>query len=179
MSKFARASVVVLILLGGVAFYWGHRRNAQPGIQVGDVAPDFNLPGLDRSTVRLADYRGQVVVVNFWATWCPPCVEETPSLEKFSAETKPLGVTVIGVSVDEDAAALEKFVGDYHLTFPIARDPGGSLAARFGSFKFPETYILDRNGRVAEKIVGAINWQDPRMIQFVRNLAPAGGGPAK
>ena len=179
MSKFARAAVVVLALLGALAFYWGHRRNAQTGVQVGDAAPDFNLPGLDGTPVRLANYPQQVVVVNFWATWCPPCVEETPSLEKFSAATKSLGVRVIGVSVDEDATALKKFVADYQLTFPIARDPGGYLASQFGTFKFPETYMIDRNGRVAEKIVGAINWQDPRMIQFVRSLAPAGGGTAK
>ena len=75
--------------------------------------------------------------------------------------------------------SLKKFAADYQLTFPIARDPGGDLASQFGTFKFPETYMIDRNGRVAEKIVGAINWQDPRMIQFVRSLAPAGGGQAK
>lgn len=179
MSKIARATVAAVFVLGAAAFYWGHRSKAGRALLVGDRAPDFALPGLDRNTVSLANYRGQVVVLNFWATWCQPCVEEAPSLEKFSAEMQPLGVTVIGVSVDEDVAALQKFVADYRLSFPIARDPGGSLAAHFGTFKFPETYIIDRNGRVAEKIIGAIDWQDPQIVNFVHNLAPGNARAAK
>jgi cytochrome c biogenesis protein CcmG, thiol:disulfide interchange protein DsbE len=172
MSKTARAVVVVLFLGGALAFYLGHRRDAQSGVEVGEAAPDFTLPGLGQSPFALANYRQQVVVLNFWATWCPPCVEETPSLEKFAAQTQPLGVTVIGVSVDQDRAALEKFVSDYHLSYPVALDPQRMLAARYGTFQFPETYIIDRNGRVAEKIVGPIDWQDPRIISFVKSLAP-------
>ncbi len=114
-------------------------------------------------------------MLNFWATWCPPCVEETPSLEHFAQSLGGRGVQVIGVSVDEDPAALRKFVADYHLSYPIARDPGGELAARFGTFKFPETYIIDRRGKVAEKIIGAINWEDPRIIRFVESLTPGAG----
>jgi cytochrome c biogenesis protein CcmG, thiol:disulfide interchange protein DsbE len=179
MNKLARAAVVVLVLLGAAAFYWGHRRDTAAGVQIGDPAPEFTLPTLGRGAISLAGFPRQVVVLNFWATWCPPCVAEAPSLEKFSVETKPLGVTVIGVSVDQDPAALEKFIADYHLTFPIARDPEQQLAWRFGTFKFPETYIIDRNGRVAEKIVGAVDWQDPRMIAFVSKLAPGGADPEK
>ena len=180
MSKIARGLFVTIFFAGALAFYWGHRRNARPGVQVGDDAPDFSLPGLDRGRVALGDYRQQVVVLNFWATWCPPCIKEAPSLEKFAVETQPLGVTVIGVSVDEDAQALKQFVRDYHLSYPVARDPDRAVATRFGTFKFPETYILDRNGKVAEKIIGAIDWQDPRMISFVKSLAPTtGADPAK
>ena len=83
-----------------------------------------------------------------------------------------MGVTVIGVSVDQDRAALEKFVSDYHMSYPIGLDPDRTLAARYGTFQFPETYIIDRNGRVAEKIIGAIDWQDPRILSFVETLAP-------
>lgn len=179
MSKIARVAIAAVFVLGAAAFYWGHRSKAGPALMVGDRAPDFALAGLDRKAVTLANYRGQVLVLNFWATWCAPCVEEAPSLEKFSAQMQPLGVTVIGVSVDEDVAALEKFVADNRLSFPIARDPGGSLAAHFGTFKFPETYIIDRHGKVAEKIIGAINWQDPRIVDFVRNLAPGNARAAK
>lgn len=172
MSKTARGVVFVLFLGGALAFYLGHRRDAQSAVEVGEAAPDFTLPGLSRGSQALSNYRQQVVILNFWATWCPPCVEETPSLEKFAAQTRPLGVTVIGVSVDLDRAALEKFVSDYHLSYPVALDPQRTLAARYGTFQFPETYIIDRNGRVAEKIVGPIDWQDPRIISFVESLAP-------
>ena len=116
-------------------------------------------------------------MLNFWATWCPPCVEETPSLERFAEKAKPLGVVVLGVSVDTDLEALQKFVADYHLTFPIARDPSRALPARYGTFQFPETYILDRNGRVAEKIISNDDWDDPRMLSFVEALARPGQAP--
>ena len=172
MSKTARGVVVILILGGALAFYLGHRRGAKSGVEVGEAAPDFTIPGLGQGSFALANYKQQVVVVNFWATWCPPCVEETPSLEKFAARVQPMGVTVVGVSVDLDRVALEKFVSDYHLSYPIALDPERALAARYGTFQFPETYIIDRNGRVAEKIIGPIDWQDPRILSFVETLAP-------
>jgi peroxiredoxin len=174
MSKTARVVIVLLFAGGALAFYLGHRANSQAGVQVGDPAPDFTLPALGGGSISLAQFRGQVVLVNFWATWCPPCIAETPSLEKFAERAKPLGVTVIGVSVDENPAALQKFVADYHLTFPIARDPGKDVPASFGTFLFPETYILDRNGRVAEKIVNAYDWEDPRMLEFVKSLTASG-----
>ncbi|HLW79741.1 MAG TPA: TlpA disulfide reductase family protein, partial [Terriglobia bacterium] len=81
---------------------------------------------------------------------------------------------VIGVSVDQDEDQLKKFVADHGLTFPMARDPNQTLAGRYGTFKFPESYILDRDGRVAEKIVGEIDWQDPRILDFVAELAHPG-----
>jgi cytochrome c biogenesis protein CcmG, thiol:disulfide interchange protein DsbE len=174
MSKTARATIVLLFAGGALAFYLGHRSNDQAGVQVGDQAPDFTLPGLEGGSISLTQFRGQVAVVNFWATWCPPCIAETPSLEKFAAKVKPLGITVIGVSVDEDPAALRKFVADHHLTFPIARDPQQDVPARFGTFQLPETYIIDRDGRVAEKIINAYDWEDPRMVEFVKSLAAGG-----
>ena len=92
---------------------------------------------------------------------------------------RPLGVEVIGISVDQDSDALKKFVGDFHISFPVARDPNQTLAALYGTFKFPETYILDRDGRVAQKIVGARDWNDPQMVSLVEKLARSGTVPAK
>src|SRR2546422_7429845 len=142
----------------------------------GTTARDFSVDIAGRPG-HLTDLKGRVVVLNFWATWCPPCVEETPSLERFAEKAKPLGVVVLGVSVDTDLEALQKFVADYHLTFPIARDPSRALPARYGTFQFPETYILDRNGRVAEKIISNDDWDDPRMLSFVEALARPGQAP--
>ncbi len=178
MSKKGGIPIVLLGLLAGTAllFYLRGQPTGPPG--VGDPAPAFaGLPALRGGTVGLEDYRGRVVVLNFWATWCPPCVEETPSLERFAEKAKPLGVVVLGVSVDTDLEALQKFVADYHLTFPIARDPSRALPARYGTFQFPETYILDRNGRVAEKIISNDDWDDPRMLSFVEALARPGQAP--
>ena len=162
--------LLAALILGGAVFLVVRRRPPR-AVAVGELAPRFELPSLAEGPARLRDFHGQVVVLNFWATWCQPCVEETPSLEKFAEKMRPDGVAVIGVSVDQDQAALERFVLAQRLSFPIARDPEQVLSGRYGTFIFPETYILDRSGRVAEKIIGPIDWQDPRIIEFVRGLA--------
>ncbi len=162
--------VVASLIVAGVMFLVLRRRPPHP-VAVGEPAPDFTLPTLAQGSLRLRDYRHQVVVLNFWATWCPPCVEETPSLRKFAEQMQGQKVVIIGVSVDQDERTLQKFVADAHLPFPIVRDPDQRVASRFGTYQFPETYILDRDGRVAEKIIGAIDWQDSRMISFVQALA--------
>jgi cytochrome c biogenesis protein CcmG, thiol:disulfide interchange protein DsbE len=177
MSKTQALKLVALAGMAGIFFlYLFLRPRAARPVEIGEAAPDFRLAGLNGAPVALQDYRRQVVVLNFWATWCPPCVEETPSLERFAQTLRARRVAVIGVSVDQDAGALRKFAADYHLSYPIALDPQQALAARFGTFKFPETYIIDRQGKVAEKIIGAINWEDPRIIRFVESLAPGGMG---
>ncbi|MEJ2009285.1 MAG: TlpA disulfide reductase family protein [Acidobacteriota bacterium] len=161
----------IVAALVGVGISWLVFRPRPKGpVNIGETAPNFTLPGLKSDNVSLAQYRGKVVVLNFWATWCPPCVMETPSLEKFATEMKPDGVTVIGVSVDENGQQLREFVKEYHLSYPIARDPNAALSHRYGTFKFPETYIIDRGGHVAEKIIGATDWVDPNMIAFVKSL---------
>lgn len=183
MTKKRVKILLVALIFSLMVFLALRPRSRSAGVEVGEYAPNFSLPVFSLlptgagETVTLRNYRRHVVVLNFWATWCPPCVEETPSLEKFSEQMRDPGVQVIGVSVDEDPGAIQKFVADFHVTFPVARDPHQSLAARYGTFKFPESYILDRQGRLAEKIIGAIDWQDPRMMSFVRELARPGERP--
>jgi len=170
MRKINIAKWIVLAVAGvGILWLALHPRAHGP-VTVGQRAPAFTLPGLKSDNVSLAQYRGKVVVLNFWATWCPPCVMETPSLEQFASEMKSDGVTVIGVSVDENGQQLRQFVKEYHLTYPIARDPNAALSHRYGTFKFPETYIIGRDGHVAEKIIGETDWVDPNMIAFVKSL---------
>ena len=159
----------IAVAAGAAAFFVASR--APHAVQIGQAAPDFTVPVFPQGQVRLHDFRGRVSLVNFWATWCPPCVDESPSLQKFAEQIRSQGVEVIGISVDQDAAALQEFINQFHLTFTVGRDPGQELAHRYGTFKYPETYILDRDGRVAEKIIGPIDWQDPRMITFVQSLA--------
>jgi len=170
MSKSQLIKLLVLVgILAGAVFLALQSRQQHP-LQVGNRAPDFTLPTLTQQTISLRDYRQNVVVLNFWATWCPPCVEEAPSLKEFVERTRSLRVTVIGVSVDQDRAALEKFVVEQQISFPIARDPDQAVASRYGTFKFPETYVIDADGKIAKKIIGAIDWRDPQVISFVRSL---------
>jgi cytochrome c biogenesis protein CcmG/thiol:disulfide interchange protein DsbE len=177
MSKTNLLKLLVLaVILAGAIFLALQSRQPRP-LQVGDAAPDFTLPTLTATPVSLHDYRHGVVVVNFWATWCPPCIEETPSLRDFAERMRAHGVTVIGVSVDQDKAALERFVAEARLSFPIARDPEQAVSARYGTFKFPESYVIDAEGRIARKIIGAIDWRDPQIISFVDSLGRAGERP--
>lgn len=168
MSKRWIGAGVACVALGGLLFLL-LRQTVYP-LQVGARIPQVTLKELDSGAFSLREARGHVVLVNFWATWCPPCVMEAPSLEKFAEQVRPLGVRVLGVSVDQDLHDLTKFVSDYHLTYPILRDPYQSAASRFGTHLFPETYIFDRHGRLADKIIGATDWEDPRMIRFVEAL---------
>jgi cytochrome c biogenesis protein CcmG, thiol:disulfide interchange protein DsbE len=172
MSKKKKfVSVLFLsVVVGGTLFFAIHQHSLQP-VAIGDTAPDFTLPTLIADPTSVRDFRGHVVVVNFWATWCPPCVEEVPGLEKFAEQMRDQGVKVLGVSVDRDDETLRRFVAQYRMSFTIARDPEQAVAGRYGTFQFPESYILDRDGRVAEKLIGAVDWQDPRLISFVQELA--------
>jgi cytochrome c biogenesis protein CcmG, thiol:disulfide interchange protein DsbE len=182
MGKKLLVYSIPVIVVAAVAWF-SLRSGGSRAVQIGDHVPDFDLPLFNapgasgeagKGMVDLGNFRGKVVVLNFWATWCPPCVAETPSLEEFARKVQPLGVVVIGVSVDENVSALTAFIDKYHLTYPIARQPSRALAARYGTLQFPETYIIDRTGCLAEKIISNTDWVDPRMLAFVRDLAQPG-----
>lgn len=158
----------VAIIVGG-AITLRARREQRP-LATGDRVPSFTLQQASAGTLSFADSGHHVTLINFWATWCPPCVMEAPSLEKFAQQMRPLGVRVIGVSVDQNLPALQKFISRYGVTYSILRDPNQTLAGRFGTHMFPETYIFDSNGRLADKIIGATDWTDPEMIKFVQDL---------
>jgi cytochrome c biogenesis protein CcmG, thiol:disulfide interchange protein DsbE len=169
MGKLLVRGSVGCALLGAILFVVVLRRGPHP-LEVGAKMPEFTLPKADSTDVAVRRGNGHVVVVNFWATWCPPCVMEAPSLEKFAQQVQPLGVRVVGVSVDQSLPDLNKFISSYHLTYPILRDPHQLIASRFGTHLFPETYIFDRDGRLADKVISATDWEDPRMIEFVEAL---------
>jgi len=132
----------------------------------GRRAQDFAFT-LDGQTKHLSDLRGHVVVLNFWASWCPPCVEETPSLNELQAAIAPQGGTVLGISIDEDPAAYEKFLQDQHVTFPTFDDQSGKTPGIYGTSMYPETYVINRDGRIARKIVGPQDWQNPAMVESI------------
>jgi peroxiredoxin len=171
MSKTnAVKATVLFVILGGAAYFALRQRQARP-VAIGESAPDFSVPAFPSGSLDLKKYRQQIVVLNFWATWCPPCVEETPSLEQFAEKMRDRGVIVLSVSVDQNQKALQDFVQKNHISYLVGRDPDQALAARYGTFQFPETYILDHRGLVAEKVVGPTDWDDARIQNFVLDLA--------
>jgi peroxiredoxin len=137
--------------------------------RIGSAAPEITVQDPDR-TVKLSDYHGQIVVLNFWATWCPPCVEEMPSLVEMQRRMKTKGVTVIGVSVDVDQSAYNRFLKDHNVNLVTVRDPGQKSSSLYGTFKFPETYIIDRNGVMRRKFIGAVDWTAPDVTDFLSKL---------
>ena len=131
----------------------------------GKPAQDFSLTLAGKSE-HLSDLKGKVVVLNFWATWCPPCVEETPSLNNLQKYIDSRGGMVLGVSIDEDGAAYEKFLKDQSVIFPTYRDASKKSAADYGTTIYPETYVIDRHGKIARKFVGAQQWDSPAMLAY-------------
>ncbi len=133
------------------------------------MAPDFTVQDADR-TVSLSDLRGKVVVLNFWATWCPPCVEEMPSLVQMQDKMQAKGVEVLAVSVDVDENAYHKFLRDYKVTLLTVRDAERKSNNLYGTFKFPETYIIDRNGVMRRKFIGPVDWSQSEVVEFLSKL---------
>lgn len=144
----------------------------------GAPAPGFELADLEGDRHRLADFAGQVVVLNFWATWCPPCVDEMPSLQQLADRLGPEGLAVVAVSVDERYADIEPFVEEHRLRFLVLHDLGKRVSRRYAVLQFPETWIVGRDGRLAAHIVGARDWSAPESLEVFRSLLTEPPEPA-
>lgn len=144
----------------------GCDRGAHPA-QTGLTAPDFTVSD-GTNTIHLASYRGKVVLVNFWATWCGPCIEEMPSLLQLHHDRPDLAI--LAISVDEDEDQYKSFLVRRHVDLTTVRDPDERVANLFHSSMWPETYIIDRQGVIRRKIVGAQDWSSPEMREFLRSL---------
>jgi cytochrome c biogenesis protein CcmG/thiol:disulfide interchange protein DsbE len=123
-----------------------------------------------QNKITLSQYRGQVVVLNFWATWCPPCVEEMPSLVEMQRRMKAKGVTVLAVSVDVDESAYKQFLKDHNVNLLTVRDPEHKSSELYGTFKYPETYVIDRGGVMRRKFIGAVDWTEPDVVELLGKL---------
>jgi cytochrome c biogenesis protein CcmG, thiol:disulfide interchange protein DsbE len=162
------AAAGLLILFASPSYKQGE---ASPA---GSVAKSFSFQ-MDGKAETLADLRGKVVVLNFWASWCPPCVDETASLNELQRWIAPRGGTILGVSADTDPSAYEQFLKEHDVIFPTYRDPLergvlSQIGLDYGTSIYPETYIIDRNGRIARKIVGAQKWTSPQMTAYLNSL---------
>ncbi len=137
-------------------------------------APNFTLPGLDGHKVSLADYKGKVVLLNIWATWCAPCVAEMPSMEKLYQELKDEGFELLAVSVDETGTeAVAPFMKKHKLGFPVLLDTVGDIKSLYQVNGIPESFIIDKNGIIIEKVIGPRDWAASGAIRFFRNLIQA------
>jgi peroxiredoxin len=164
MLRFLSLSTIYLILLGLAGCYGGSRPP-----RIGTAAPDFTVRDADH-TVTLSQFKGQVVVLNFWATWCPPCVEEMPSLVQMQQLMKQRGITVLAVSTDVDADNYHRFLREHNVNLLAVRDGDNKSNALYGTFKFPETYIIDRKGIMRRKFIGPVDWTEPDVIEYLSKM---------
>jgi peroxiredoxin len=176
-----------LLIALGAAFYY---QQLQARGRAGFPAPDFSLTDLSGQRYRLSDFRGKVVFLNVWATWCAPCRMEMPSMERLYRRLKAKDFVMLAISEDEDGkAVVQPFVDQVGITFPVLMDPEGVVPARYGVTGYPETFIIDRDGRVIQHTIGPENWESDHAFQFFTQLldhsrgatqaaddhAPAGG----
>ncbi len=161
---FAGVILVFLLLMGLCACYSGSRPP-----RIGSAAPDFSVRDSEHQ-VALGQFRGQIVVLNFWATWCAPCVEEVPSLVEMQRRMKAKGVTVLAVSIDVDENAYRQFVKNHNVNLLTVRDPDQKVSKLYGTFGWPETYIIDRSGVMRRKFIGPVDWTDPEVTDFLSKM---------
>lgn len=133
-------------------------------------APDFTLKGEDGTIYRLSDYRGKVVILNFWATWCPPCRYEMPALERAWQKLKDKDVVILAIDMGESEETIWEFTGIYAVTFPIPLDRDGSVTAKYPVIGLPTTFVVDPRGMVTHRSVGTREWEHPRLIQQLLDL---------
>jgi peroxiredoxin len=169
-------SLAVLLLCAAALVLTGCYAHSKP-TDINIPAPDFTIKDADHS-VSLSQFRGKIVVLNFWATWCAPCMEELPSLVGLQKRFQPTDVTVLAVSVDDDAADYHKFLKDHNIDFLTVRESGqktdtgviAPVSSRYGTYKLPETYIIDRNGIIRRKFIGAVDWNQQEIVEYLSRL---------
>ena len=139
--------------------------------RIGGPAPDFTLTDLQGQKVTLSQFRGKVVLLNFWATWCPPCVEEMPSMEQLHNLFKDQGLVLLAVNIEEDGAkTVPHFQRGKNFSFPILLDLAAEVQNRYGVFRFPETFIVDRNGNLVDRLIGGRNWMADTLLKRINFL---------
>lgn len=169
MKRNLKTGLVVAFIAGLlILFIRPNYRQGTPSLR-GTPAIDFPFT-LDGKPARLSDFRGKVVLLNFWATWCPPCVDEADSLVALQKVIQPLGGTVFGVSQDDDVSAYNQFLAAHHVNYPNYREASGKIPRQYGTVMIPETYVIDRQGKIERKIVGAQDWTNPEMLAYLKSV---------
>lgn len=168
LRKIVPWAVVAFVALVFVIFARPMYRQGEPTV-AGKKAEDFATE-IDGKPGRLSDLRGKVVVLNFWASWCPPCIEETPALNQLQKYIQSRNALVLGVSWDEDPNAYEKFLKDKGINFPTFRDPSRKIGLDYGTPSIPDTYIIDRHGIILRKFYDAQQWDSPEMLAYFDSI---------
>jgi peroxiredoxin len=168
-------TVLIFVGLVGIVgffyFYFIQKEGVGPRVEsggkIGQRAPDFKLSALGGHTVQLSDYRGKVVLLNIWASWCPPCREEMPSMEALYEKLKDRPFDMLAVSIDQRGEeTVGPFAAQFGLTFPVLLDPEGKTYHLYGLTGVPETFIVDKNGVIIQRIIGPQDWMKGQWPEY-------------
>ncbi len=177
MPRFVVPAIVAVIVAVVIIIVLSGRKKYEP-VVAGKDAIDFTLPDLKGNMRSLKDFRGKVVFLNFWATWCKPCEQEMPSMQALYESLQGRPFEIVAVSVDsEGPEVIEGFIRKYSITFPVLHDRKGSIKERYKTTGVPETFIIDQNGVIAEKVWGPREWTQPASIQTILELVNYGPKP--
>ncbi len=165
--------ILVLAVIGGALALATPIRFESRGVEVGDRVPEYAAVDLAGAQVSLEDFQGEVVLVNVWATWCGPCRVEMPSIRAVHERYRDRDFTVLAISIDAGPGYRDKvveFAGEYGLDFPILLDPDGRVSRIFQTVGVPETFVLDREGRIAKRHIGAADWDSEGNQALIEEL---------
>jgi len=165
IDRIIRIAICALTVALVYAIYSGIHERV---VIAGDSAPSFTIATDNGGAVSLPKLNGKLLVLNFWASWCPPCVQETPSLSRLASEFGPKGLVVLAVSVDHDEKVYNAFLQKFHPAFLTARDL--KLHEDYGTYMYPETYIISPEGKVLQKFAEGEDWSDPKITQYIASL---------
>jgi peroxiredoxin len=170
-------ALVIIVLLVGASVYLVSSSSSRPpsemakAVIVGEIAPDFQLEDTKGSKISLSELRGKVVMVNFWATWCPPCIEEMPSMERLHEVMAADDFVMLAINTEQNGrSVVSDFLKKTPYTFPILYDDKGDVQKLYGVYKFPESFIVDKDGKVVEKIIGPLDWSSTKTIKYLKGL---------
>ena len=163
--------LVVVILLVGFAVYVTTNLPTTTSVVAGEAAPDFQLEDTKGNQVSLAALRGKVVLVNFWATWCPPCREEMPAMERLNEVMADDDFVMLAINTEQKGrTVVPEFLKKTPYTFPILFDDKEVVQQRYGVYKFPESFVIRKDGTVDQKIIGPLDWSSTKTIAYFKGL---------
>ncbi len=164
-ARVIAAVILLIVVAAGIANFMPE--GVKP-LSVGDQVKAFQLPNLKDELQNIPE--GKVVLLNFWATWCPPCRQEVPSMVELYSKLKDKGFEIVAVSVDRNKSAVESFVAEQAMDFTVLHDKDSAVSKQFGVFRYPETFIIDRNGVIRQHLNGAVEWTTPNFYDYFEKL---------
>ncbi len=158
--------IIIFLIIILYSFHNAYRSYLKEGMPI----PHFEIRDLNNKIFTEKDFFGKVILINFWATWCPPCIEEFPSLIKLKKYFQDKDFDLLLINVGEDSNSIQKFLNENHFIINVYKDVNENISKGFGTFKYPESYIIDKKGILRKKVIGAINWQEQSVIDFIDSL---------